>query len=267
MPTSTTSGLNILGTYPIINKQMSSIDDNGVETLSYAFTVKTADVYKYVPSKDDEYYGPNGEMVPPSSFFDPSTSSLRSKYLVTSVSIDNLNGGLTQIVVNTAGTKNSDTPPKIRLLPNYPLIFGLKGVTPDETYGTTYEINIGNGGSRTGFGVMLTFITKNTIEAEVGIYTSLSNKLMPPSFRDAKLPTPNRQPFYYTSPANPEPQSSQTVSFTSQYFGFICGETTYTKIGGVIVFQLIYREMGSAYSSICPTTGGACETNTLYNFN
>lgn len=263
MPTATPSGLNILGTYPIINKQISSIDDNGVETLSYVFTVKTADVSKYVPSKDDEYYGPNGELVPPSSFFDPNTSSLRSKYLVTSVSIDNLNGGLTQIVVNTAGTKNSLTKPKIQILPNYPLIFGLSGITT----ATSNESYIGSGQSRAGFGVMLTFITKNTIVDETQVYSNFSNKLMPNLFREVPLPVPNRQPFYYdSSTETPNAPISQTY-YVSFYRGFICAETTYTKVGGVIVFQLIYREMGNAYSVSCPQGGGTCDTNTVYFFD
>jgi len=277
MPTATTSGLNIIGTYPIINKQISSIDDNGVETLSYIFTVKTEDAYRYIPSKDDVYYGPTGASTPSGAqTFSSSLSLDVSSYLVTSVSVDNLNGGLTQIIVNTAGSRNVQTPPKIRLLPNYPLIFGLKGVTGDVVLNPSWPYSyVGNGGARRGFGVMMTFITKNTITDESQIYLSYSNKLMPSVFRGTILPVPQLAPFSYNSRNYGDGsigQNSSSSSIQSTYRGFICGETTYTKVGGVIVFQLIYREMGSAYTSYCPPiSAGAssvqCETTKIYSFD
>jgi hypothetical protein len=255
----------IIGTYPIVNKQISSIDDNGVETLSYAFTIKTSDTSKYVPSKDDEYYGPSSSASTSYSIrANPNPTALSSKYLVTSVNVENLNGGLTQIIVNTAGTRNAETPPKIRLLPNYPLLFGLKGIItsppPDPNIPWT---NIGADKPRAGLGVMMTFNTPNTATDEAYVYSTLSNKVMPFSFRNTLLPTPQAEPFSFTD------QTSTTLnSFSVLYKGFICGETTYQKIGGVIIFQLIYREMGKYTTTFCNIDNNitTCSTTTVYNY-
>jgi len=251
----------IIGTYPIVNKQISSIDDNGVETLSYAFTIKTSDTSKYVPSKDDEYYGPSSSASTSYAITaDPNATFLSSKYLVTQVSIENLNGSLTQIIVNTAGTRNAQTAPKIRLLPNYPLIFGLKGISelPPADPSFPYTM-IGAGKDRGGFGVMMTFNTPNTPTDEGNVYSTLSNKQMPSFFRGTPLPTPQQDPFYFSN-------NTQTKDgFISNYRGFICGETTYQKIGGVIVFQLIYREMGRAQTFACDSKN-ECSGVDIYNY-
>jgi hypothetical protein len=265
MPTSITSGLNIIGTYPIVNKQISSINDDGVETISYAFTIKTSDTNKYVPTKDDEYYGPSASASTAYAIeFSPSPNADASKYLVTSVDVQNLNGGLTQIIVHTAGTRNIETPPKIRLLPNYPLLFGLSGTTQNTNSDPNNIYNwIGAGRSRAGLGVMMTFVTANTIEGESFVYSSLSNKLMPRAFRGTLLPAPAKEPFRHDSR-----NTNNSLSWiVSNYKGFVCAETTYQKIGGAIVFQLIYREMGNAYSVNCPPEGGVCITTTIYNFD
>lgn len=259
--------LTIIGTYPIVNRQISSINDDGVETLSYVFTVKTVDAYKYIPNKDDEYYGPNNEQQPSSSTFNETLYAQRSKYLVTTVNIENLNGGLTQIAVNTAGTKNAETPPKVELLPNYPLLFGLAGISQSQAIDPNYQWTyIGAGKPRSGYGVMLTFITKNTVEAETGIFSTLSNNQMPGVFRGARLPTPNTAPFYFNGASSVNEGDGHSF-VQSNYRGFICAETTYQKIGGVIVFKLIYKEMGEAYNVNCPPGGGVCETQTIYRFD
>jgi hypothetical protein len=254
----------IIGTYPIVNKQISSINDDGVETISYAFTIKTSDTNKYVPTKDDEYYGPSASASTSYAIkFAPSPNAYASKYLVTSVDVQNLNGGLTQIIVHTAGARNIETPPKIRLLPNYPLLFGLSGTTQNTNLDPNSVYTwVGAGRSRAGLGVMMTFVTANTVEGEYFVYQSLSYKLMPSQFRGTPLPMPAREPFYKDT------FGTNSLSWiVSNYKGFVCAETTYQKIGGAIVFQLIYREMGNAYSVNCSPEGGACITTTIYNFD
>jgi hypothetical protein len=249
----------IIGTYPIINKQLSSIDDNGIQTLSYAFTVKTASAYDYIPSKDDEYYGPGNLTASSSTLFKPNLpSSTRSKYLVTSVNVDNINGGLTQIVVNTAGSQNIGSPAKVRILPNYPLIFGLSGIS------TTNAISyLGAGKPRAGYGIMATFITASTPEAEAVIFANYSNKIMPSVLIGSPMPTPARSPFLgFQFPVGTG--GVQTNGFQSNYSGFVCTETALQRIGGVTLFQLVYQELGYYYDIIC--SNGKCETSYVYKF-
>jgi hypothetical protein len=252
----------IIGTYPIVNKQLSSIDDNGIQTISYVFTVKTADAFNYIPKKDDEYYGPGGITASSSTLFNPSLpSSTRSKYLVTNVNVDNLNGSLTQIVVNTSGSQNLGSPAKVRILPNYPLIFGLSGIST-----TNPSSYLGDGRSRAGYGIMATFITASTPEAEGVIFANYSNKVMPSILFSTAMPTPARNPFYKNETTN-QSEDGASEGFTSSYSGFICTETTLQRIGGVTLFQLIYQELGYYYSISCPAGGGICQTNEAYNFS
>jgi hypothetical protein len=252
----------IIGTYPIINKQLSSIDDNGIQTLSYAFTVKTTNAFSYIPKKDDEYYGPESLTASSSTLFNPDLPpSTRSKYLVTSVNVENVNGGLTQIVVNTAGSQNLVSPPKVRILPNYPLIFGLSGIST--TNASSYS---GSGSARAGYGIMATFITASTPESEGVVFRNYSNKLMPANLFGTTMPTPAREPFYRNETTN-QSENGASEGFTSSYSGFISTETTLQRIGGVTLFQLIYQEIGYYYSVSCPAGGGACQTNEAYNFS
>jgi hypothetical protein len=249
----------IIGTYPILNKQLSSIDDNGIQTLSYAFTVKTASAYDYIPSKDDEYYGPSNASASTADFFDPTQSQTRSKYLVTSVNVDNINGGLTQIVINTAGTQNINTPPKIRIIPNYPLIFGVQGI--QSIGGETENPYKGYGYANKGFGIVATFVTESTPSAEGYIFSTYSNRIMPASLRNVLFPTPAKEPFSYSY--NNE---TELTGYYSVYNGFICSETTLQRIGGVSLFQLIYSESGTYYEFVCPAGGGNCQNSVAYNF-
>jgi hypothetical protein len=256
----------IIGTYPIINKQLSSIDDNGIQTISYVFTVKTTNAFNYIPKKDDEYYGPGELTASSSTLFNPDLPpSSRSKYLVTNVNIDNLNGGLTQIVVNTAGSQNLVSPPKVRILPNYPLLFGLSGISI-----TNSSSFLGGGNARSGYGIMATFITASTPQSEGVVFTNYSNKLMPANLLGTVMPTPARESFYKVenNPNDPNDPNGAggSTGFISSYQGFICTETIFQRIGGVTLFQLIYKELGYYYSVSCPAGGGTCQTNQIYNF-
>jgi hypothetical protein len=99
----------IIGTFPIFNSQNSTIDEFGIQTLNYNFTIKAEDAQAYIPNKDDEYYGPDINGL--SGLYDPRTSANHSEYMVTQVSTNNLPGGLMEITVTTVGTLNIYTPP------------------------------------------------------------------------------------------------------------------------------------------------------------
>jgi hypothetical protein len=179
--------------------------------------------------------------------------------------MDNLNGGVTQIVVNTAGSQNINTPPKIKLIPNYPLIFGLQGVslgTITRRRGAPLDsIYQGIGSDRNGYGVSISFITESTPDGEAYVFNNLSLKIMPSQFRSILLPVQARQPFSYDTNEN------FSLSFwQSNYYGFICTETTYERIGGVTLFQLIYKEAGNLSFFSCPATGGACNESVYYKY-
>jgi hypothetical protein len=107
---------------------------------------------------------------------------------------------------------------------------------------------------------MMTFNTPNTPTDEGNIYSTLSNKQMPSFFRGTPLPTPQQDPFYFSNQTQ-----DHLEGYKSTYKGFICGETTYQKIGGVIVFQLIYKEMGRAISFGC-TSVNVCVGTDIYNY-
>lgn len=231
--------ITIIGNYPILNDQKSSIDENGIQTLSYVFTVKTADAINYIPFKDDEYYGP--EWAGNQSFLDPRSGPNPSKYKVTDVSTNNIPGGLTQINVNTVGSQNIQTPPKIRLVPNAQMIWGIQGVkqgNPNNYYGFVDPVYVGDGNPRSGYGISVSFITESDPASEGFVFENYFNKIMPTEIYGTRLPSPAREAYTYFSGG---------VGWgEAEYKGFICYENSYQRIGGVTLFTLIYKEIGSA---------------------
>lgn len=243
--------MEILGTYPILNSQSSSIDENGIQTIAYTLTVPTSEVAQYIPNKDDEYYGPSQPIQISNSGFVGDLINA-SKFLVTSVDMALLPGGLTQITVKTAGSQNVESAPRVRIIPNYPLIFGLSSIS--QVSGNRQ----GSGSSRLGYGVIMTFITKNDPIEEGLIFQNLSNKIMPAEFRGTKLPIPTRQPFTYTTPSGP-----LDINFVIEYIiykGFIGKNITVERIGGVTLFQLLYSESGRYSVRACATPQDCSET-------
>jgi len=262
--------LTILGTYPIINKQTSAIDDNGIQTISYVFTVKSENAYSYIPAKDAEYYGPGVNSSSSSTTFASQNSDVKSKYLVTHVGIETLNGGLTQIVVSTAGSQNTLTPPRIEILPNYPLIFGLSGGLQANVYST--EPNRGDGRPNAGLAVMSTFITKNNVESESEIFNNFAGRIMPSSFRGISFPVPARTAGQWGGGSVTTYQFGVPTVGTgnrqnSNYFGFIAKQVTLQRIGGVTLFKLIYSESGYYMETACSGPNNTeCATNEVYNY-
>jgi hypothetical protein len=149
-------------------------------------------------------------------------------------------------------------------LPNYPLLFGLKGISTEGINpNSNGYVRRGANKPRSGFGIMLTFITKNTTEEEAFVFSNLSNGVLPGEFRGSLLPTPASAPFTQ-SYDNRSEYSNASYHVTSIYRGFICTETTYQKIGGVILFQLTYKECGRVFGYTC--TDGKCENFETYNY-
>lgn len=254
--------MEIIGTYPILNSQNSSIDENGIQTLSYVVTVKTGDVSTYLPVKDDEYYGPANAP----GAFDPRTSSTASKYLVTQTSVTILAGGLSQLNINTVGSLNIQTKPKVRIIPNKPLLFGLNGslsgspiISDNDNLLPGY---IGVGNPISGYGVEVSFITESTQEAEGFVFANYFNKLMPSSIFGTDLPVPAKTPFFQGR--SEEGQGGNSTSVQSTYYGFLCSENAYQRVGGVSLFRLIYTEKGFAIYT--QTSLATTLSTTLYDF-
>jgi hypothetical protein len=247
----------IIGQYPIINKQLSSIDDNGIQNISYFFTVKTEDIYKYLPAKDTEYYGPNGETASQSPFFDPNpaNTSLKTPYVVMNVDVQSMDGGLSEIMVKTIGTQNTLSRPKVRIIPNYPLIFGLAGMKQQNgQIGGIYE---GSGNPVAGVAVEVTFITPADFVYEGEAYDKYYGKIMPASIYGTNLPLPMKQPF---TQGNYATEGTGRL-WQSGYDGFYNKEMSHERMGSVSLFRLIYSEVGgfaydAAYrpSSLLPPT-------------
>lgn len=104
----------ILGTFPILSFKKSQTDEYGFDYLSYQYTIKTSDLALYNIKKDDVFTGIefwNG------TSFTKSPSSA-SQYVVDTLETNNVAGGLTELMVNTVGTKNIAelNPPRVTLI-------------------------------------------------------------------------------------------------------------------------------------------------------
>jgi len=254
----------ILGTYPILNSKTSNIDENGIETLSYAYTIKTEDAIYYTPGVDDEFYGLGNSSYPidsvkPSDFPDTSSS-----YLVTQVTSNQLAGGLTQLQINTMGAKNIDSPARITLLPNYPLIYGLSGssgtdLTPDGLFSIAFYMlqrqrdEVITRITKGGIGVSVTFIDERGTEQQT--HRTYFNSIMPASIKNTLLPVAN----------NPQ-KFNQWWEGGSVYFesrGFICREFVYQTYGGILLYRLLFAESGNA--SATQTVGDGQIDKDIFN--
>jgi hypothetical protein len=250
----------IIGTYPILNNKISFVDENGIQTITYIFTVKSSDVTTYLPKKDDPYYGPDVSGAKDSYIKIPSDTV--SQYLVTQVNIDNLNGGLTKISVTTAGTQNTLTKPRLSLIPNQPLIFGLASSpifglasSPNSSSGDQ-----GAGTARGGVGIVVTFI--GVVGEEQLIFERYSYKSMPSSILGMPMPIPARQPFIVRN------RNINIPVYDSVYSGYLCTETSFQRIGGVTLYRLSFKEQGYYQVYSCKTSGNTtiCTAVPIYSF-
>lgn len=226
----------ILGTYPIIQSQLSTVDQYGIRTRSWAFTVKTTDADAYTPAKDQPYLGPG-----------VTVTSAGAAPWVTNVDSGNLPGDLTTISVQAVGLSSASVRPVVRIIPNCPLIFGLSGVN---------DLNLdsvqGAGYSSSGLGVQVMLPT--TVAEEASVHTTYHMKEIPVSIRGLALPRPSRRRF------NLSQGQIGAGALRVNYLGFCCDEISSQRQGNTILHTLTFREKGRA------TLTGTDSQTVLYSF-
>jgi len=246
----------IIGKFPITQSVNSYSDEYGIQFVDYNFTIESKDAAKYIPKQGDAFDGIGGV-----ANQNVITSGNRSKYLVTRVSADNLAGGLMRVQVNTAGTQNTQSPPIVSTLPNYPLIFGLKTRSSQSTP------QFGYGSPNRGLGIVISFI--DSIDNETDIFTNFTE--MPTVFRGITLPIPAKSPFGYSeSTENAPGQNGGSTGYQILYSGYVRKEIQFQRIGGVTLFKIIFAESGSYYVTSCPPfalgeSSVSCSTVQVYN--
>jgi hypothetical protein len=234
----------ILGTFPILTFRKSQTDEYGFDYLSYQYTIKTSDLAIYNIKKDDVFTGIESWR---GTSFTRSPSVSGSTYVVDDVQTDNKPGGLTDLTVNTVGTKNSieSNSPRVVLISGGPLIFGLSGTAPT----SQFQIQ-GYGASGAGQSVEVKFLAKGGAIGQQEIFTTHFASLMPATFRGISLPAPARQPGGFSNVKYAENGSPNGGTFGS-YYGFICKTILTEKRGSLLMVTLVYSEAGfaSAFNS------------------
>lgn len=251
---------NIVGTFPILNSKKSQTDEYGFDYVSYEYTIKTSDLALYNIKKDDVFTGIeswNG------TSFARSPSVGGSTYVVDDVQTNNVEGGLTELTVNTVGTKISVqvNSPRVVLLSGGPLIFGLSGTPPS---GSIWGYGIGGAGQS----VEVKFLDNGGTSGQQAVFTQYFASLMPASFRGIPLPSQAKEPHSFsnviyqgggqTSPGLP-------VGVDGIYYGFVCKTVLTEKRGSLLLVTLTFSEAGKAtsYEITSQTTGAG---STFYNF-
>ena len=107
--------ISIVGTFPVLNFKKSQTDEFGFDYVNYQYTIKTSDLGFYNIKKDDVFIGIESWG---GISFAKSPSSGEIAYVVDSVETKNTEGGLTELTVNTVGSKNSPelSSPRVVLL-------------------------------------------------------------------------------------------------------------------------------------------------------
>jgi hypothetical protein len=236
--------LNIVGTFPILTFRKSQTDEYGFDYLSFQYTIKTSDLAIYNIKKDDVFTGIESWNGGISFAASPNSAP---PYVVDTVETNNVAGGLTELMVNTVGTKNSAeaSAPRITLLAGGPLIFGLSGTPPVST-NTSFFIS-GYGASGAGQSVEVKFLAKGGAIGQQEIFTTHFSSLMPVTFRGTSLPVPARQPGGFSNVKYAENGSPNGGTFGT-YHGFICKTILTEKRGSLLMVTLVYSEAGSAFA-------------------
>ena len=231
---------SILGTFPVLTFRKSQTDEYGFDYLSYQYTIKTSDLASYNIKKDDIFTGIeswNGTSFAVNANSGPT-------YVVDTVQTNNIAGGLTELMVNTVGSKNiADlNTPKVTLLSGGPLIFGLSGTAPVST-NTVFFIS-GYGAAGAGQSVEVKFLAKGGAIGQQEIFTTHFNSVMPVTFRGISLPAPARAPHQFSNETYNEGIKTGTSGI---YYGFICKTILTEKRGSLLLVTLTYSEAGYAY--------------------
>jgi hypothetical protein len=244
---------SIIGTFPILTSTKSETDEFGFDYLSYQYTIKTSTIGSYNIKKDDVFDGIE-TWRGLSWTKSPNPGSL---YVVDSVVTQNVSGGLTELTVNTVGTKNTANPPRVSLLSSGPLIFGLFGTPPS---GQIY----GYGKSGIGQSVEVKFLASGGAAGQQAVFTTYFSSSMPTTLNGASLPAPARSPGVFNDVryfSFPDGSANYVTGLQMDYFGFVCKTILTEKRGSLLLVTLVFSEAGNAYA---PQTGGG--RFTLYGF-
>lgn len=244
---------SILGTFPILNFRKSQTDEYGFDYVSYQYTIKTSDLAQYNIKKDDVFTGIESWG---GVFFVKSPSYGGASYVVESVETKNTPGGLTELMVNTVGSKNSPeaSPPRVVLLSGGPLIFGLSGTPPPPTSGNSlFSIpsTFGYGIAGAGQSVEIKFLANGGAAGQQETLTTYLASQMPTTFRGIFLPAPVRKPGRVTSSVD---GGGATITGFCQYDGFVCKTILTERRGSLLLVTLTFSEAGFATRQVRTTT-------------
>lgn len=252
---------NIVGTFPILNRQKSQTDEYGFDYITYEYTLKTETVDRYTPQKDDVFDGVlrSGTY----SRLSESPSVSESSYVVENVEVTPMNGGLSTLTVQVVGTKNpiDSAAPKVFIRQGGPLIFGLEGSLIIDLTGERAYAGIGQE-------IEVKFLALGGSGGENSIYQTYFARVMPRTFRGVSLPFPKKEPGTYGSLVynNPlPPQSPISNGYQIIYAGFTCKRVITERRGGLLLASLFFSESGNA-TFYGPSDNNTQQTTILYNF-
>jgi len=233
---------SIIGTFPILTFKKSQTDEYGFDYLSYQYTIKTSDLAAYNIKKDDVFTGI--ESWTGISFAASAGPNSAPPYVVDNVETKNLPGGLTELLVNTVGSKNSpkQNSPRVVLLSGGPLIFGLSGTAPT----SQFQIQ-GYGASGAGQSVEVKFLAKGGASGQQEIFTTHFASLMPATFQGISLPAPAKQPGRFTNVTTDAVAGGPPNGTEGTYYGFVCKTILTEKRGALLLVTLVYSEAGNAF--------------------
>jgi hypothetical protein len=251
--------ISTVGTFPVLNSKKSQTDEYGFDYLTYQYTIKTSDLDTYKIKKDDVFT--SIESWTGTSF--AASPSSASQYVVDDVETKNTTGGLTELTVKTVGSKNTAelNSPRIVLLSNGPLIFGLSGTSPS---GTIYGYGVNGAGQS----IEIKFLANGGAVGQQEVFTTYFSSLMPATFRGIYLPSPTKSPHTFSGVVYQGGGTSGggfPVGVDGSYYGFICKTILTEKRGSLLLVTLVFSEAGYAvnHSITSPTTGVG---TSIYNF-
>ena len=244
--------ISTVGTFPILNFKKSQTDEYGFDYVSYQYTIKTSDLAAYNIKKDDVFTGIESWG---GVSFAKSPSYGGASYVVDTVENNNINGGLTELTINTVGTKNNIelNPPRVVLLSGGPLIFGLSGTPPPTPDGSLFSIpsTFGYGIAGAGQSVEIKFLANGGAAGQQQTLTTYLTSQMPITFRGISLPAPVRQAGTITFSGE---GGGGTITGVCQYYGFVCKTILTEKRGSLLLVTLTFSEAGIATRQIRTTT-------------
>jgi hypothetical protein len=247
---------NIVGTFPILSRQKSQTDEYGFDYVNYQYILKTSTVAAYIPKKDDVFNGLKlGGYNNNPQYRGPTIDE--SQYAVTRVESNPLQGDLTELSIDTVGTKNAieDNLPQITIRQGGPLIFGLGSDTQ-----ASYPSGIGKSG--VGLQIELKFLGLGGNSSEATIYNTYFGKPIPSSFRGVSVPEAVR-PFSFdftTQVPAPGGGVPSTVGISGIYHGYCCKNMITERRGLLTLYTLTFEECG--YAQFRSTTA----ITVLYDF-